>query len=431
MAREMKECGVAWLGEIPARWGMGKVSYFFDIQLGKMLQPAPASEDDTLENYLCAANLGGNKLKTDVLKQMWFSETEKTRFGVQKGDLLVVEGGDVASCDIITDDVQDLYIQNALHRVRSKSGFDLRLLKYLLMVAKARGYIDLICNKATIAHFTKDKFASIPYPVIPLAEQESIAFFLDAQCTRIDMVIEQTRTSIVEYKKLKQVIIAQAVTKGIRPNRPTKDSGVEWIESIPVEWAMERGKGLFKEVDNRSEDGSEELLTVSQYTGITPRSQKNVTMFEAETLEGYKICEVGDIAANTMWLWAGAIGVSDYHGVISPSYNIYRQKGQNYTAAYLDFLLRASPLVQHYEALSTGIRASRLRLYPQQFLSIRFPVPPMKEQEEIVDYLKEKIDGIDLLIHKKELYLMEIESYKKSLIYEYVTGKKEVPSVES
>lgn len=205
-----------------------------------------------------------------------------------------------------------------------------------------------------------------------------------------------------------------------------KDSGVDWIDDIPAEWSMERGKGLFVEVDNRSEDGTEELLTVSQYTGITPRSQKTVNMFEAETLEGYKICEIGDIAANTMWLWAGAIGVSKYRGVISPSYNIYRQKGTNYDTIYLDFLLRAAPLVQHYESLSTGIRASRLRLYPQQFLGIRYPVPPIDEQKEIVSFLKEKIDGMDLLIQKKEQYLSEIESYKKSLIFEYVTGKKEV-----
>jgi type I restriction enzyme S subunit len=205
-----------------------------------------------------------------------------------------------------------------------------------------------------------------------------------------------------------------------------KDSGIEWIGEIPEEWSVIRGKGLFEEINARSEDGSEELLTVSQYTGVTPRSQKNVNMFEAETLEGYKICEIGDIAANTMWLWAGAIGVSQYRGVISPSYNIYRQKGNTYNSEYLDCLLRCVPLVQHYESLSTGIRASRLRLYPQQFLSIRFPVPPKEEQEIIVDYLSSKAIEMDRLIEKKQQFLTELESYKKSLIYEYVTGKREV-----
>lgn len=426
MARAMKDSGIKWIGEIPEGWEVSKVSTFFDIQLGKMLQPSQENESDTYESYLCAANLGNNKLKMEPLKQMWFSKEDKEKFGVHCGDLLVVEGGDVASSDIIAEPVHDLYIQNALHRVRSRNGFDLRLLRYYLSIAKASGHIGLICNKATIAHFTKDKFGALAYVVMPLEEQKQIANILDTECAQIDAVIEQTRASIEEYKKLKQAVITEAVTKGIRPGRKMKNSGVEWIDSIPAEWPMERGKGLFIEVDNRSEDGTEELLTVSQYTGITPRSQKNVNMFEAETLEGYKICEVGDIAANTMWLWAGAIGVSEYRGVISPSYNIYRQKNNDFDPTYLDFLLRAAPLVQHYESLSTGIRASRLRLYPQQFLSIRYPVPPLNEQKEIVSFLKEKIDGMDSLIRKKDQYLTEIESYKKSLIFEYVTGKKEV-----
>ena len=149
-------------------------------------------------------------------------------------------------------------------------------------------------------------------------------------------------------------------------------------------------------------------------------------MFEAETLEGYKICEIGDIAANTMWLWAGAIGVSKYRGVISPSYNIYRTKDNSYNREYLDLLLRTPNLVQHYASLSTGIRASRLRLYPQQFLSIYFPVPSIDEQMEIVNYLRDRIEAIDSLIKTKEGLLTEIQKYKASVVYEYVTGKKEV-----
>jgi len=427
MARVMKDSGIAWIGEIPAAWNMAKVSRFFDIQLGKMLQPEASEATDTLEYYLCAANLGGNKLKIDALKQMWFSESDKAKFNVCKGDLLVVEGGDVASCDVITENVSDLYIQNALHRVRSNIGFDVRLLRYFLIFAKSCGYIDLLCNKATIAHFTKDKFFSIPYPAIPIEEQNSIADYLDTECARIDAVIKQTRASIEEYKKLKQAVITQAVTKGIRPGRKMKDSGVEWIKEIPTDWTMERGKGLFVETNERSVDGSEELLTVSQYTGITPRSHKNVNMFESETLEGYKICEIDDIAANTMWLWAGAIGVSQYRGVISPSYSTYRQNRSAYNSLYLDHLLRSVHIVEHYKSLSTGIRDSRLRLYPQQFLNIRFPVPPLEEQQEIISYLNYKVIEIDKLIAKKKNFITVLEAYKESLIFEYVTGKKEVP----
>jgi len=149
-------------------------------------------------------------------------------------------------------------------------------------------------------------------------------------------------------------------------------------------------------------------------------------MFEALSLEGYKICEIGDIAANTMWLWAGAIGVSEYRGVISPSYNVYRQRGNHFIPQYLDYLLRAPMLVQEYASLSTGIRASRLRLYPKDFFNIMFPVPPIDEQQAILDVLSSQFSAVDRLIAIKQAKIEKLEQYKRSLIYEYVTGKKEV-----
>ena len=258
------------------------------------------------------------------------------------------------------------------------------------------------------------------------AEQQAIAEYLDRKCAEIDTVLGQIHKSIDEYQKLKQAVITQAVTKGIRKNRPMKEGGIEWLGEIPADWEVYRGKRLFYETNERSETGSEELLTVSHITGITPRSQKNVNMFMSESLVGYKVCQVGDIAANTMWMWQGAIGVSSYHGVISPSYNTYRQRKGALNSQYLDYLLRIRPLIDMYNACSTGITASRLRLYPEQFLSFKFPVPPMEEQQKIVNYLNDKVGEMDSLIQKKGQYLAELESYKKSLIYEYITGKKEV-----
>ena len=129
-------------------------------------------------------------------------------------------------------------------------------------------------------------------------------------------------------------------------------------------WPLYRGKQLFHVIDERSQEGIEDLLSVSHITGITPRNQKNVTMFQAESLVGYKLCQIGDIVANTMWTWQGAIGVSNYMGVVSPSYNVYRQNRDIYHPRFLDMLLREQNLIDVYHSLSTGIRPSRLRLYP-------------------------------------------------------------------
>ena len=179
--------------------------------------------------------------------------------------------------------------------------------------------------------------------------------------------------------------------------------------SYPVRWPLIRGKQLFQEIDERSKDGTEELLSVSHITGITPRSQKNVTMFQAESLVGYKLCKTGDIAANTMWTWQGAIGVSKFAGVVSPAYNVYRQKSDIFNPQYLDMLLRERQLVDVYHSLSTGIRPSRLRLYPDVFLTIKLPVPPREEQDQIVRFLDWKISNINKLINIKQEQLKKVK----------------------
>ena len=188
----------------------------------------------------------------------------------------------------------------------------------------------------------------------------------------------------------------------------------------PERWPRYRGKQLFEEIDDRSKTGEEELLSVSHITGITPRSQKNVTMFKAESLVGYKRCQVGDIAANTMWTWQGAIGVSQYAGVVSPGYNVYRQRGDYYNPRFLDLLLREPSLVDVYHSLSTGIRLSRLRLYPKDFLTIDFPVPPSDEQQHIVDFIDWKVSGINELIKLRLKQKTSLNTYLRAFIEEQI-----------
>lgn len=208
----MKDSGVEWIGEIPEGWETGKVSRYYSVRLGKMLQPNQITDEDTYEYYFCAANVGQNAIKYTPLKQMWFSEIEKKQYDVRKGDLLVVEGGDVASCDIVNRNVTNLYFQNALHRVRPVRNNDIRILRYLLMTAKAVGHIDLICNKATIPHFTKEKFENILIPLPPPTEQRTIADYLDRKCAEIDELIAIKQQKIEALKEYKKSVIFEYVT---------------------------------------------------------------------------------------------------------------------------------------------------------------------------------------------------------------------------
>ena len=209
--RVMKDSGVDWIGEIPIEWTIGKVGRFFDIQLGKMLQPNRETDDDTIEHYLCAANVGGNCFKLFPIKEMWFKPNEKSAYEVVNGDLLVVEGGDIASCDIVKDCNSALYIQNALHRVRAKDKLDVRFLKYWLWFVKNVGYIELICNKATIAHFSKEKFVALPY-VVATNEDREIADYLDEKCGSVDALIAKKSALLEEMEAYKKSVIYEYVT---------------------------------------------------------------------------------------------------------------------------------------------------------------------------------------------------------------------------
>ena len=431
--QKMKDSGIKWIGKIPTEWSIIKAKYILVANDGGVWGEDPTGEESDKVVIRSTEQTVDGKWCIDAPAKRDLSKEKKISSRIRSGDLLITKSsgsdlhiGKTTIADSYFDE-HECYYSNFIQRIRCNAGYCSRYLWYLFNSSIVRDQFVYLQNSTSgIGNINADIIGSVFLPYPNSTNQEIIVSFLDGKCTEIDAVIEKTKTTIEEYKKLKQSVITEAITKGVRGERFMKDSKVEWLKTVPVEWDMICGKGLFAETNARSATGEEELLTVSQYTGVTPRSQKNVNMFEAESLEGYKICEVGDIAANTMWLWAGAIGVSEYEGVISPSYNIYRQLKETYNTKYLDYLLRVEPLVQCYESMSTGIRASRLRLYPQQFLSIKFPVPPMAEQLEIVSYLNNKCAEMDDLISRKTALLEEMESYKKSVIYEYVTGKKEV-----
>ena len=208
----LRASGIEWIGDIPAGWETSKVKRFYDIVLGKMLQPNQKDDSDELLDYMCSINITWGGINTKTVKQMWFSQKEKDQYKLNNGDLLVVEGGDVGISCLWNDELEECYLQNAVHRVRSKEGYSNRHLYYWLYALKSIGYIDLICNKATIAHFTKDKFGEIPYIVCRLDEQNAIADYLDCMCADIDQLMQANNTTIEKLKEYRQSVIYEAVT---------------------------------------------------------------------------------------------------------------------------------------------------------------------------------------------------------------------------
>ena len=201
-----------------------------------------------------------------------------------------------------------------------------------------------------------------------------------------------------------------------------KDSGVLWLGKIPAHWPEKRAKYYFKEVDERSQTGGEEMLSVSHITGVTPRSQKNVTMFKAESNVGQKLCQPGDLVINTMWAWMSALGVSNHAGIVSPAYGVYRPRAnQDFDSYYLDHLLRIEGYRSEYICRSTGIRSSRLRLYPDKFLSMRVVCPPLDEQQTIAQFLKAQDRLFRKFIRNKRRLIALLKEQKQNIINQVVT----------
>jgi type I restriction enzyme S subunit len=192
---------------------------------------------------------------------------------------------------------------------------------------------------------------------------------------------------------------------------------MRWLPPVPEHWNEQRAKTFFREVDERSRTGQEELLSVSHLTGVTPRSQKNVTMFKAASYVGSKLCRPGDIVINTLWAWMAALGASRHVGIVSPAYGVYRpHHTDSFNPAYLDYLLRTRAYVAEYIGRSTGIRSSRLRLYPNQFLDIALLQPPRTEQDQIVAYLQAQDAHITRFIKAKRDLIGLLEEQRQAVI---------------
>jgi len=302
-----------------------------------------------------------------------------------------------------------------MHLDASFCKYALRETKFLSeVVARSTGVSYPAINASDIA--------SIPVPVPPLDTQRCIADYLDRETGRIDALMAAKERWLVILAEKRRAVITNAVTRGLNPDVPLRDSGIPWLGMIPKHWAVERSRWLFRERDERSVTGEEELLTVSHLTGVTPRSEKNVNMFEADTTEGYKVCRKGDLVINTLWAWMGAMGIAPQDGIVSPAYNVYTPC-EALDPAYIDALARMPVFAQEVTRYSKGVWSSRLRLYPEGFFEVWLPVPPPDEQKLIVAHIGEQIKKIDALRTTTEKTIALLKERRSALIAAAVTGQ--------
>ncbi len=265
----------------------------------------------------------------------------------------------------------------------------------------------------------------------PLSIQRAVADFLDAETSRIDALVAKQDRLIALLEQRFAVKTAMLLAGSDQSQERKRSTGIPSIPEIPSAWQLCRNKKFLHEVNSPSLDGQEELLSVSHISGVTSRSEKEVNMFMAESLEGYKKVSVGDLVINTMWAWMGAAGVSPIEGIVSPAYGVYRFDQCAMLPLFFDALVRTRAYIDEMTRFSKGVWSSRLRLYPDEFLRLSSPMPPLSEQYRIVNKITaiRQIASRSCTVLKKEIGLLQ--ERRQAIITAAVTGEMDVPGARA
>lgn len=296
-----------------------------------------------------------------------------------------------------------------------------RFLCYFVQSGVYRNHLGKELPSTTIANIDAKLVANSPFPNHCLKKQNAIADCLDRETARIDQLIEK-KERLVEVLDEKSLTSSCGLADGSIIGTPASNRR-SWFGSVPEGWKTRRAKLLFRESNRRSISGEEELLTVSHITGVTPRSEKQVFMFEAESNEGYKLVAPGDLVINTMWAWMGAMGVSRHEGLISPSYGVYSPTSCELLPDYMDVLVRTRQFVAEATRRSKGIHSSRLRLYPDAFLDMLLPVPPKDVQAQMLVALRSAVGRVEELKRLIGQSVERLREFRSALITAAVTDQ--------
>ena len=423
MARKMKDSGIEWIGEIPEGWSKNKVIRLFDI-IGSGTTPKNITSDFPVVNWIQSGDITGSFMPTckNVISSNLLSQYSALKVYPAPFIIIAMYGASVGNASISLIDG----CVNQACCVLSSPSCNLHYAFYV--IKSAQSYLVRKAVGGGQPNISQETIKQLWLPLPPLSTQDIIVRNLDATCSKIDDLLSSVHASIEEYKKLKQAVITLAVTKGVRGEREMKDSGVEWIGEIPAEWSVQRIKTIFSIRNERNYLPLEQVNLISLYTdkGVVQHCDiEKTTGNKASNADGYKKVYPNDMIVNIILCWMGAIGRSNYAGVTSPAYDVYVPSSK-IECKFYHYYFRTLGFSGDCYKNGRGIMAMRWRTYSDQFRSIKVVVPPLEEQKEIVGYLDAKCAEIDGLIAKKEQLAKELESYKKGLIYEVVTGKREV-----
>lgn len=425
-----------WMGYLPDRWETVKLKYLGSYRNGLTYSPDDIVDNEKGTLVLRSSNIKDGKLCFD---DTVFVDIDDNSFLVQEGDILICS----------RNGSKDLIGKNALIPANTYAYFGAFMMIYR---CSCPNYMFYILNSdifscylgsfftSTINQLTGSNFGNI---LIPFCKdknvQQRIVDYLESKCSQIDSIIARQENIIAKLKEYEQSIISEAVTKGLNSNVKMINSEIEWIGNYPAHWDISSLKNVLFERNEKNDPVlSRERLSLSIDKGVTLYSDKttNLDRFKDDVSQ-YKLAHEGDLVLNSMNMIVGAIGISKWFGCVSPAYyTFYDNVADHITARYCDYLLRCKTMRKVLFALGKGIMSiergddrintCRLKVSRTDLRALKIPVPPEEEQRSIVEYLDTIGKRIDCTISNREKIIEKLKNYKKSLIFEIVTGKKEV-----
>lgn len=417
--QEMKDSGISWVGEIPKEWTIMPLYCFYSERKNKNIFGA--------ENNLLSLSYG-KVIRKDI-------NTSEGLLPSNYNGYNIVEAGDIIIRPTdLQNDKRSLrtglskergIITSAYIALKPKNGINSRFYHYLLHTYDILKVFYNMGNGVRQG-LNYDEFAKLMVYSPSDTEQQRIAEFLDRECGKIDGVKADIQAQIDTLEQYKRSVITEAVTRGLNPSAPMKDSGAGWMPLIPLHWKADklkfhlRQRGIKNQIDKQ-------VLSLYREYGIVPKDSRddnhNVT---SEDVSDYRYVRVGDFVVNKMKAWQGSVAVSNYEGIVSPAYFVYGFSDDLINKRYFHYLMRNKTYATEFRRLSGGIREGQWDLPSEALNNTIILLPPLDEQQEIADYLDNKCAEIEQIIADKKSQIETLDGYKKSLIYEYVTGKKEV-----
>ena len=420
--REMKDSGISWVGEIPKEWRclpiralftenrnknfLGRETKALQFKYGTIV---PKKNFDPEENYVAETILNYNIVDRGMIM---LNGLNLNFDFVSKRIALVAERG------IITSAYMSFYPTDTTIVLSEYANYLLKSYDNCAAFHNMGGGVRKILNFDEL----KRQYFVLP----PLDEQQRIAEFLDREFGKIHGIEEDIQSQIDTLEQYKRSVITEAVTHGLNPSAPMKDSGAGWMPLIPLHWKADklkfhlRQRGIKNQIDKQ-------VLSLYREYGIVPKDSRddnhNVT---SEDVSDYRYVRVGDFVVNKMKAWQGSVAVSNYEGIVSPAYFVYEFSDDLINKRYFHYLMRNKTYATEFRRLSGGIREGQWDLPSEALNNTIILLPSLDEQQEIADYLDNKCAEIEQIIADKKSQIETLDGYKKSLIYEYVTGKKEV-----